>query len=243
MVMGIEGKIALVTGAAQGIGAATVEVLKSKGATVYGVDLREGATDYTLDLSKVEEIEGFVNELPIVPDFLVQCAGICLTRPFQSIDVATFQTSLTVNLLAPFAMIQALSRRLIAEGKPGCFVTMASISSFLPKLEQLDYGVSKAGVVSMTRSAALSLAPHHIRVNAVAPGIIDTPMTQANAQRRSEVRGVTVAEALQPLLDVTPMKRMGSPTEVANVIAFLCSEEASYITGQTIVVDGGQLMR
>jgi NAD(P)-dependent dehydrogenase (short-subunit alcohol dehydrogenase family) len=120
---------------------------------------------------------------------------------------------------------------------------MASISSFLPKLEQLDYGVSKAGVVSMTRSAALSLAPHHIRVNAVAPGIIDTPMTQANAQRRSEVRGVTVAEALQPLLDVTPMKRMGSPTEVANVIAFLCSEEASYITGQTIVVDGGQLMR
>ena len=95
----------------------------------------------------------------------------------------------------------------------------------------------------MTRSAALSLAPHHIRVNAVAPGIIDTPMTQANAQRRSEVRGVTVAEALQPLLDVTPMKRMGSPTEVANVIAFLCSEEASYITGQTIVVDGGQLMR
>ncbi|MFO0045097.1 MAG: SDR family NAD(P)-dependent oxidoreductase, partial [Armatimonadota bacterium] len=110
----MEGKIALVTGAAQGIGAATVEVLKNKGATVYGVDLREGATDFTLDLSKVEEIEGFVKELPFVPDILVQCAGICLTRPFQSIDVATFQMSLTVNLLAPFAMIQALSRRLIA---------------------------------------------------------------------------------------------------------------------------------
>jgi NAD(P)-dependent dehydrogenase (short-subunit alcohol dehydrogenase family) len=239
----LEGKIALVTGAAQGIGAAVVRSLSDGGAKVYGVDLQPGSTDFQLDLSKVEEIDAFVKGLPETPNLLVQCAGICLTRPFNDIDLHSFELSLKINLLAPFALIQSLSTRLIAEGKSGSFVNLASISSFLPKLEQLDYGVTKAGIVSMTRSSALSLAPHRIRVNAVAPGIIDTPMTQANAERRSKVRGVSVEEAIQPLLDVTPLKRMGSPDEVAQVIRFLCSEDASYITGQTIVVDGGQLMR
>lgn len=239
----VAGKVALVTGAAQGIGAAVAATLRDGGATVFGVDRQPGATDFELDLNDVAGISAFVDGLETCPDLLVQCAGICLTRPFFDIDLGSFETSLKINLLAPFALVQALSARLIREGKSGSFVNLASISSFLPKLEQLDYGVTKAGVVSMTRSAALSLAPHGIRVNAVAPGIIDTPMTQANAARRSVVRGVSVEEAIQPLLDVTPLRRMGSPEEVAQVIRFLCSDDSSYITGQTIVVDGGQLMR
>lgn len=239
----LEGKVALVTGAAQGIGAAVVDSLREGGATVYGVDRQPGSTDFELDLSQIDSIAPFIDSLDQTPNLLVQCAGICLTRPFNDIDLQSFDLSLKINLLAPFAMIQSLSRRLIAEGKSGSFVNLASISSFLPKLEQLDYGVTKAGIVSMTRSSALSLAPHNIRVNAVAPGIIDTPMTQANAERRSKVRGVSVEEAIQPLLEVTPMKRMGSPAEVAQLIRFLCSDDSSYITGQTIVIDGGQLMR
>lgn len=234
-------QIAIVTGAAQGIGAAVLEEFRANGIESFGID-RQGS-DFTFDLENVHEIDDFIGSLEFFPSILVQCAGICLTRPSLTIDLESFQKTLSINVLAPFALMQSVSKRLIENGMEGAFVNIASISSFLPKLEQLDYGVSKASIVSMTRSMALTLAPHGIRVNAVAPGIIDTPMTQANAERRSRIRGVTKEEALQPLLDVTPMKRMGTPQEVAQCIHFLVSPNSSYITGQTIVIDGGQLMR
>jgi NAD(P)-dependent dehydrogenase (short-subunit alcohol dehydrogenase family) len=239
----LENKRALVTGAAQGIGKAVVDLFRQEGAIVEGLDLQPGASEHTLDLSNLDAIPGFVQGLEKCPDVLVNVAGICLTRSFFEIDLASFERTLRINVLSLFSLSQQIAKRLAAERRSGSFVNVASNSGFNPKLEQLDYGASKAAVVSMTRSTALCLAPYGIRVNAIAPGIIDTPMTQANAERRAKIRGVAPEETLRPILEGVPLKRMGSAEEVAQVALFLASDRSSYVTGQTYLVDGGQLMR
>lgn len=238
----LAGKTALVTGAAQGIGAAIVSLFRDEGATVWGVDRTAGATDFTLDLEKIEEIPGFVASLPSTPDILVNCAGICLTRPFFEVEAAGFERTFRINVTASFLLMQEISKFLVKSGRTGSIINMASNSGLMPKLEQLDYGASKAAVISMTRSAALSLGPSGIRVNAIAPGVIDTPLTQSIAKMRSEIRGVTPEETLRPVVASLPLKRMGTADEVAQVALFLASDDSSFVTGQTYLVDGGQWM-
>ncbi|MBS1727494.1 MAG: SDR family oxidoreductase [Armatimonadetes bacterium] len=236
------GKTALVTGAAQGIGAAILDLFAQEGATAWGVDRTPGATDFTLDLANVAEIPDFIRALPSIPDVLVNCAGICLTRPFFDIEVDGFERTFKINVTASFVLMQELAWHLKEGQRPGSIINMASNSGLMPKLEQLDYGASKAAVISMTRSAAASLGPHGIRVNAIAPGVIDTPLTQSIAKQRSEIRGVPPEETLRPVLDSLPLRRMGTADEVANVALFLASDESAFVTGQTYLVDGGQLM-
>ncbi len=237
------GEHALITGAAQGIGQSILNAFKKAGASAEGLDLQPGATDHTLDLAQTDRIADFVNALPACPTILVNAAGICLTRSFFEVDLVGFQKTLAVNLLASFALMQAVAKRLVAEKKPGVFLNIASNSAFLPKLEQLDYGASKAAVVSMTRSAAAILGPHGIRINAIAPGIIDTPLTQSIAETRGKIRGVSPADTLAPVLQTLPLGRMGQPNEVASLAVFLCSPQSQFITGQCYIIDGGQIMR
>ena len=238
----LAGKTALVTGAAQGIGAAIVSLFREEGATVWGVDRTAGATDFTLDLEKIEEIPGFVASLPSTPEILVNCAGICLTRPFFEVEAAGFERTFRINVTASFLLMQEISKFLVKSGRTGSIINMASNSGLMPKLEQLDYGASKAAVISMSRSAALSLGPHGIRVNAIAPGVIDTPMTQGIAKMRSELRGVPPEETLRPVVEGLPLRRMGTADEVAQLALFLASDDSSFVTGQTYLVDGGQWM-
>lgn len=238
----LAGKSALVTGAGQGIGAAIVSLFREEGATVWGVDRTPGATDFTLDLEKIDEIPSFVEALPTIPDILVNCAGVCFTRKFFEIDAASFEKTFRVNVTASFVLMQEIAKRLIEEDRDGSIINMASNSGLMPKLEQLDYGASKAAIISVTRSAALSLGPNGIRVNAVAPGVIDTPLTQSIAKQRSEIRGVTPEETLRPVVESLPLRRMGSADEVAQVTLFLASDDSSFVTGQTYLVDGGQWM-
>jgi len=236
------GKTALVTGAAQGIGEAIATLFRAEGATVWGVDRTAGATDFTLDLENVEKIPDFIAALPGTPDILVNCAGICLTRKFFEVDLAGFERTFRINVTASFVLMQEIAKWLEKSGREGSFINMASNSGFMPKLEQLDYGASKAAVISMTRSAAASLGPVGIRVNAIAPGVIDTPLTQSIAKMRSEIRGVPPEETLRPVVEALPLRRMGTAQEVAQVALFLASDESSFVTGQTYLVDGGQLM-
>lgn len=238
----LAGKTALVTGAAQGIGAAIVELFQQEGATVWGVDRTPGATDFTLDLEKIDEIPDFMRALPSTPDILVNCAGICLTRPFFEIEAAGFEKTFRINVTASFVLMQELAKQLVEKDRTGSIVNMASNSGLMPKLEQLDYGASKAAVISMTRSAALSLGPKGIRVNAIAPGVIDTPLTQSIAKQRSEIRGVPPEETLRPVVESLPLRRMGTAEEVAQVTLFLASDDSSFVTGQVYLVDGGQWM-
>lgn len=238
----LDGKVALVTGAASGIGSAISDLYKSEGAKVYGVDRTPGATDFTFDLSEIDRIDDFVRALPEIPDILVNCAGIVLTRPFFDIELEGFERTFRINVTASFALMQSVAKHLVEQGRPGSIINLASNSGLMPKLEQLDYGASKAAVISMSRSAALSLGPKKIRVNSIAPGVIDTPMTQAIAKMRSEIRGVPPEETLRPVVESLPLKRMGSAEEVAQVALFLGSDESSFVTGQVYVVDGGQWM-
>ena len=237
------GKTVLVTGAAQGIGRSIAEKFKECGASIIGLDRQSEACEITYDLSETDGIGALIEGLDVCPDILVNAAGICHTRSFFNIDLDKFEQTLRINVTAAFALLQAVARRLVAESKPGNVINIASNSGFVPKLEQLDYGASKAALVSLTRSAALSLGPSGIRVNAIAPGVIDTPLTQAIAHERAEVRGVSPSETLMPVLSGLPLRRIGQPSEVASLACFLASDEASYITGQTILVDGGQWMR
>ncbi len=252
--------IALVTGAGQGIGKAVADRLIADGwETVYsdlslqnaeasaGDARKKGGAAHAWELNvaefsaikaAVEDIESSVGPIGC----LINCAGICLTRPFFDIDEAGFEKTFQVNVKGLFFTMQAVAAKM-SERLGGAVVNIASVSGFMPKLEQLDYGASKAAVISMTRSAAASLGPLGIRVNAVAPGVIDTPLTQSIAQTRAKIRGVSPLETLQPVIDHLPLRRIGMPEEVANAVSFLVSDEASYITGQTIDVCGGQWMR
>ena len=233
--------LALVTGAAQGIGQAIADQLRSDGHQVIGVD-RQSGVEAQLDLMNLDAIPTFINQLAECPQILVNAAGICLTRPFFDVEQPGFSRMHTINVQAPLALMQAVGARLINEGRTGSFVNITSNSAFMPKLEQLDYAATKAALISITKSAALSLGPHGIRVNAVAPGITNTPLTQGIAKQRAEIRGVSPEETLVPVVASLPLKRMAEPNEIAQVVAFLASDAASYITGQTYVVDGGQYM-
>ena len=248
--MKFEGKVVVVTGAAQGIGRAILTAFAEEGAQVAAIDLKDlseeqGVTNYPFDLSDTEKIAGLVSQIEQEIgeiDILVNSAGICPTRPLQDCDIPTWKKVFEVNVHAPFFLIQAVSQSMIRR-KTGAIINLASISGFLPKLEQIDYGASKAAVVSLTRSTAAILGPHGVRVNAIAPGVIDTPLTQNIANQRSQIRGVPPEETLRPVIEATPLRRMGSADEVADLALFLASEESAFITGQTIDVCGGQLMR
>jgi len=240
---GLAGKTAIVTGAAQGIGKAIADALRTEGVNVLGLDRQPGVCELTADLSDLPNVKGIIQGLSDTPTILVNAAGICLTRPFFEIELAGLQKTFDINAHALLLLSQAFAERLKGENKSGVIVNIASNSGFNPKLEQLDYGASKAAVISITRSSALCLAPYGIRVNAIAPGVIDTPLTQSIAQQRSQIRGVAPEETLAPVLQAIPAKRMGTADEVAQSAVFLCSDQSSYITGQTLLVDGGQLMR
>lgn len=247
---------AIVTGAAQGIGAAIARRLAADGYRVAVCDLKTdlanevakeiGGVGFHLDVSiagghafLLEEITAEIGEVTA----LVNAAGVCMTQPVGSSTPEDWEKTMAINLIGPFFLMRACAESMKQGGRKGSIVNVASVSGFLPKLEQIEYGASKAALVSATRSLALVYGPFGIRFNAIAPGVIDTPMTQANAERRSKIRGVSPEEALAPLIAQIPLGRIGLAEEVAAAAAFLVSEEASYVNGQTLDVCGGSLMR
>lgn len=251
--MRLDGRTAIVTGGAKGIGLAIVTRLASEGARVMIADIDEAAgaaavatasghgevlftaTDVAerLDVhnlvAKTVDAFGSINAL-------VNNAGIVHAADFLDLEEADFDRVLSVNLKSAFLCSQAVARHMvkqIADGEAaGSIVNMSSINDTLAIANQVAYSVSKGGVSQLTKVMALSLAPHGIRVNAVGPGSIMTDMLASVADN---------PEMQNRILSRTPLGRIGDPSEIAAVTAFLLSEDASYVTGQTIYADGGRM--
>lgn len=244
-------RVALVTGAAQGIGAAICRALARDGMKVAVVDINlelaklvadeVNGVAYQLDVSDIEAQRSVVVQIGPVHS-LVNCAGICRTEAIDQITPENWERTFSVNSAGAFFLSRLCADSMVVAGS-GSIVNIASVSGFLPKLEQAAYGASKAALVSFTRSMALIYGPHGIRVNAVAPGVIETPLTRSIAEQRGLLRNVDPLETLAPVVEATPLKRIGTAEEVAEAVVFLASDRSSFITGQTINVCGGFLMR
>ena len=235
------GRHVLVTGGSSGIGLATARSFREAGAEVTVTGRRAAAQDYDTDLNDFryvqcemadsEQIEALALGLDRL-DVLVNNAGQNLARNNEW-DPAIFDRTVQINLSSAFRLATAC-RKLLADGGGGSVVNMASMTSYQAVEVVPAYGAAKAGVVQLTMSLALAWARDSIRVNAVAPGLTETNMTAGMVADDAAV-GPTIAR--------TPMRRVGTPEDIAPVVLFLASDAARFLTGQTIAVDGGYLIQ
>jgi 2-hydroxycyclohexanecarboxyl-CoA dehydrogenase len=249
---GFEGKTAIVTGGASGIGLAIAEALAARGAAVAIFDIQQEALDEQVDRLRGEGlgVSGYrvdVTDRPAVdlaveqvgsdlgvPLILVNNAGKPLFRRFVNITVEEWRSVLDVNLTGTFHMCQAAIPAMV-EARWGRIVNISSSSTHGGQPFMAGYVAAKSAVVGLTKSLALELGPEGITVNTIPPGFIDTPMLRADAEKgRLGPGGVDDAIAR------TPVRRVGRPEDIANACVFLCQEESSYITGQVIGVNGGR---
>jgi NAD(P)-dependent dehydrogenase (short-subunit alcohol dehydrogenase family) len=245
--MRLKGRVAAITGGALGIGRATALLFAAEGATVALGDVEvEGAEAAVkeitgrggraiavgVDVGDAGQVQAFVNRVVLEfgrLDVMFANAGIAHSAPFLEHPEAQWNRVLRVNLTGVFLCCQAAAREMVRQGG-GRIITTASINGFRGVENLVGYNVAKAGVVEMTRTMAVELAQHHITVNAIAPAQIDTRLTRSlpdDARRRRTER--------------IPMGRFGEPGEVARAALFLASDDASFITGHTLAVDGGYL--
>ncbi|MBP7566956.1 MAG: SDR family oxidoreductase [Burkholderiaceae bacterium] len=242
---GHQGRVVLVTGGAQGIGEACARRFAHEGAKLVIADVADargralarelGGTYMHCDVGDKADVDAIV-ELALAThgriDILINNAGIFKAAHFLDVSEEDFDEVLRVNLKGAFLMGQAVARAM-AQAGGGSIVNMSSVNGVLAIPDIASYNVSKGGINQLTRAMALALADHGIRVNAVAPGTIATELA-ARAVLTSE-------EARHKILSRTPLKRLGEPDEIADVVAWLASDAASYVTGEIVTVDGGRM--
>jgi 3-oxoacyl-[acyl-carrier protein] reductase len=250
--MALDGRVALVTGAARGIGAGVARRLAAEGAAVVVLDLDEATGKSTVDeivaaggralavgadvtdsAQVTAAVDRTVDEFGSV-DILVNNAGVTRDNLLFKLTEQDWDTVIGVHLKGAFLATKAAQRHMV-ERKYGKIVSLSSVSA-LGNRGQANYATAKMGIQGFTRTLAIELGPFGINVNAVAPGFIVTEMTAATAERL----GITADELARRSADITPVRRVGQPEDIANTIAFLVSDESSFITGQTIYVDGGR---
>jgi len=216
------GYTALVTGASRGIGQAIAQQLAADGYKV----LTPSRAEMNLESSK--SINFYLSSLHQRVDILVNNAGINRIAALDEVNDKDLQDTLQINLVAPLQLIRTVALGM-RENKFGRIVNISSIWSVVSRAGRISYSMSKAAINGMTRSLAIELAPFNILVNAVAPGYVLTDLTRHN---NSEAE-------LQKIGETIPLQRLADPAEIAEVVAFLCSHKNTYLTGQTIIVDGG----
>ncbi|MDP2011327.1 MAG: SDR family oxidoreductase [Phenylobacterium sp.] len=247
----LAGRTALITGAAGGIGLACAEAFAAEGCDLALIDIDEKRlADAARDLAKrsgrtvhavpcdvsdaAKAQKAVIRSAALLSriDILVNNAGILAAGDILDCELEDFERVMAVNLRAPFVIGQTVARHMVDAKIKGSIINMSSVNAVLAIPNQLAYVTSKGGISQLTKSMALALAPHGVRVNAIGPGTISTDilkgvMENDDARRRALAR--------------TPLKRFGEPSEVGSVAVFLASEDASYMTGQTLYPDGGRL--
>ncbi len=252
--MAAKKRVVVVTGAAQGIGRACAERFARDGQRVVASDVNVkigtktvdaikaaggDATFIACDVAMPAEVDALVaGALKVYGriDVLINNAGIIDSADFVDLKLEDFDRVLGVNLRGAFMVAQACAKQMVkqvkAGDKPGAIINMSSVNTHFGLHDHVAYSVSKGGINQLTKAAAISLAKHKIRVNAIGPGTINTEIVKAVADNPA---------AMKKILSRTPLGRIGEPSEVAAIAAFLASDEASYITGQTIFPDGGRM--
>ena len=254
---GLEGKVAFVTGAARGIGLGIAEALVSAGADVVLGDLnftgaeasaaaiRERGGKASAVLLDVSEEASVVSALAQIQerqgrlDILVNSAGIFPNRPIREMDSQLWDKVLSVNLRGAFLTIRHGAELIIAGGKGGRIINIASINVIQTYIGMAHYDASKAGMVGLARAAALEYAPFGITANVIAPGAVITPGAMANFEILATISGGTADNAVEDFASKIPNGRWASPKDIGRAVLMLSGHAADYITGQTIFVDGG----
>lgn len=220
-------KIALITGSSRGIGKEIDALFRAVGLQVIA-PLRED-----LDLSNMESVETFISQMykeKINVDILVNTAGINDLQSTEEIDPKTLQKMFQVNLFSALRLIQAVLPNM-QDKQWGRILNMSSILSLITKKRRAMYSMTKSALNALTQTVAVEYAQHGVLVNAICPGYVETELTFKN----------NTAADLEKIINRIPLRRMAAPNEIANFVLFLCSELNSYITGQSIVIDGGMI--
>ncbi|HEX4132512.1 MAG TPA: SDR family oxidoreductase [Pirellulales bacterium] len=219
----VAGKSALVTGGARGIGAAIVEELSAHGANVLAPTRQE------LDLADPSAPARYVqSSCPGGVDILVNNAGINFIRPLAEVDCELWSQTMQVNLHAPFQLLQLLAPKMAAR-RWGRVVNISSVFSLVTKEKRAIYSATKSGLNGLTRTAAVEFGPAGVLINAVCPGFVETELTRQNNSPAD----------IECLAASVPLRRLAKPAEIARFVRFLCSEDNTYINGQSLVIDGG----
>jgi NAD(P)-dependent dehydrogenase (short-subunit alcohol dehydrogenase family) len=234
-------RVAVVTGASGGIGSATCEKLMSEGWDVVAMDRRPPVVANVskavhVDFGDPHAIRMAIGDLPRI-DALVNNAGIMHTGPLETLSVSEWDETLAVNLSAAFHAMAAARQALV--DSHGAVVNVSSVHAAATSMSVTAYAASKAGLLGLTRAAALEFAPFGVRVNAVAPGASDTAMLNEGLARSPD----GLADARIALMARIPLGGIAERADIANAIAFLVGDRSSYVTGQTLFVDGGVLAR
>jgi 3-oxoacyl-[acyl-carrier protein] reductase len=246
--MRLKDKVALITGGARGIGRSIAMVFAREGADIVVADVNLESASKTaaeieglgrkalaleLDVTDFAKVEDGVNKILDKlgkVDILVNNAGITKDNLLLRMSQAEWDAVINVNLKGTFNCIKAVSRPMVKQ-RSGRIISIASIIGLMGNWGQANYAASKAGIIALTKTVAKELASRNINANSVAPGFIQTDMT---AKLPEEVK--------RKMMEAIPMAKLGTPEDVANVCLFLASDESSYVTGQTITVDGGMVM-
>lgn len=249
---GLAGKRVLISGGSSGIGEAAARRFLTEGGRVHLGGLRSGeveaaldrlrpfgaVTGTSLDVAGEDDVRRLIDHARAALggiDVLINNAGTAWREPFLQITTEHWDSMLAVNLRGMFLVAQGVAKVLVEQGSGGAIVNMSSINGMAGEAEYAHYNTSKAGVLLLTRTMAVELGAHGIRVNALCPGYIETPLNAQIAGELAADFGAVYAR------DKVPLGRIGRPDEVAAAYAFLASDDASFITGTEIVVDGGQL--